>query len=447
MLVSYLRQLDHRAYYCAVRSGATAAGVWAAIGKAIGAKGAIASHDELSRACAKLVPFELAIDCEGVPDETGSAAIARLIEEAPAGVALLIACRSRSALDAGRFVARGIGALCDAEHLAFNVAEIRQLAGACGVSFADHDAARLLEATDGWPHVVGWAIRKAREDKCDLAAAFDNWRRRRGHLFKEFVDAALMDAALPQASLVRKILAGFNCPDYAALEELEREGLFTIVVEHEFRPLRAISNARAHQYVRTRRDPRSPMQIQLLGWFRVELEGHPMKWIRRREQQIVKYLALRPHGSASRAELIATFWPDVDKQLASQSVRTACSNIRRAIAKIVGPEAVDEYFRANGEVSLNLNNVVVDVNQFLALADDGDEQYENGDLHVAYAHYRRAAELVRGRLLIGDTKEPWVAQAAAALDERHEIVRQRIAESTPDLTDRAIFESGTMFAY
>jgi hypothetical protein len=40
---------------------------------------------------------------------------------------------------------------------------------------------------------------------------------------------------------------------------------------------------------------------------------------------------------------------------------------------------------------------------------DADEQYERGELRAAYAHYRSAARVYRGDLLIGDAHEPWVA--------------------------------------
>jgi hypothetical protein len=35
---------------------------------------------------------------------------------------------------------------------------------------------RMPEVTDGWPQVV-LALRKAAEDNCSLAQAFENWRK------------------------------------------------------------------------------------------------------------------------------------------------------------------------------------------------------------------------------------------------------------------------------
>ena len=69
----------------------------------------------------------------------------------------------------------------------------------------------------------------------------------------------------------------------------------------------------------------------MLGWFRAEINGRPIKWIRHRDQQIFKYVALKSSGRASRAELTELFWPGGEKELASQCLRTALSNIRKAI--------------------------------------------------------------------------------------------------------------------
>ena len=88
-----------------------------------------------------------------------------------------------------------------------------------------------------------------------------------------------------------------------------------------------------------------------------------------------------------------------------------------------------------------MNSVIVDVHGFTAYLNDADEEYERGELQVAYSHYRRAAELYRGDLLIADVKQPWVATQAEMLERRHRVALERIAESTPELAARVAFES------
>jgi DNA-binding SARP family transcriptional activator len=170
------------------------------------------------------------------------------------------------------------------------------------------------------------------------------------------------------------------------------------------------------------------MQVRLFGWFRAEVDRRPIEWVRRRDRQIFKYLALQPGGSVSRADLGKLFWPDAEKHLVAQSLRTACSNIRKAIAQLVGFDRVEAYFRAGDDLSLDLDNVIIDVNGFLAHANDGDEQHDRGDVRAAYAHYRSAGRLYRGNLLLGDAHERWVGPLAATLEQRHVTVLERLSE-------------------
>jgi Bacterial transcriptional activator domain len=444
-LLSYLRKSAPKGLYCGLAAGATGFDIWANIARAMQTKTTSASHENVMRALAKAAPIELAIDCEGLPDGGGLAAICDLIEEMPEGVSLLIACRSRTALDAGRLVTRGMASLCDAERLAFGAAGIRHLSETCGVPFAHADVVRMLEVTDGWPQIVSGAIRKAAEDGCNLAEAYDNWQRRHNHLFNEFIDVTLKEASVEQAALVRKLMDGSRC-DESQLQALEEQGLFVIHSQEGYRPLRALSHSRLHLRYARETHAAVALQVRMFGWFHAEIDGRPIEWIRRRDRQIFKYIALKPGGSATRAELEAIFWPGAEKHLVAQSLRTACSNIRKAIASIVGFTAVEAYFRTDGDISINLNNVQVDVNQFIAHANDGDEQFERGEQQAAYAHYRDADELYRGDLLIGDRNEPWAAAEAAILELRRTTVSNRLAEIRATLAAQPAFKARAVLA-
>lgn len=439
-IVNYLRHSESKALYCGLRLGAAATDVWAAIGAAIQAEteqeNVFADHDQVVRALAALAPIELALDCQDAPDADGVAALASLIDDLPDGVSLLIASRSRAAIDVGRLVAHGMASLCDAERLAFDAAEIRHLAEACKVPFSHTDIGKMLEASDGWPLVVSSAIRKAAEDGCDLSTALENWRTRHGHFFTEYISAALENAPESEAAVVRQIMAGSACRDEERLEALEMEGLFVIHDSQGYRPLRMLSRIRAsRRSTPSKLHSSTPLHVRMFGRFQAEIEQHPVEWIRRRDQQIFKYVALSRDGSVNRAELAQAFWPNAEKHLVAQSLRTACCNIRKAIANIVGSDEVDHYFLADGDVSLNLNNVIVDVRRFVAHANDGDLQYDRNELRAAYAHYRTAEQLYFGSLLLGEAAEPWFANQAEALDSRYVVVLTRLAEIGLELGD------------
>jgi DNA-binding SARP family transcriptional activator len=433
--VGYLIHSKSSGLYCTVPKGATAGDIRTLIARSMQCDAPKMGRDALIRALVQNSPCELAIDDADFASPEGIAEIYRIIDEMPERMSLLIVCRSRGAIDVSRLVARGIATLCDAERLAFDAAEVRHLAETCGVSFTHADVVRILEATDGWPLVVSCAIRKAAEDGRNLAEAFEHWRSRQGHLFTEFVNAALEGAAPEKIELVRQLMEGVACDDQQRLHSLEIDGLFAIHNSRGYQPLRALSRLRMHaqQTSQTRTVP--AMHVRMLGRFQAEISGHTIEWIRRRDAQIFKYVTLKRNGTATRAELSETFWPGAEKHLVAQSIRTAFSNIRKAIANVVGFDAIDAYIQANGDIALNLDNVIVDVNRFVAHANDGDQQYERNELRAAFAHYRTAEHAYWGDLLVGDQSEHWFMVQSAMLADRHLIVLERLAEIAQELSD------------
>ena len=226
-----------------------------------------------------------------------------------------------------------------------------------------------------------------------------------------------------------KLMSGCHLDHQLELQELEAKGLFVVHTSDGDRPLRALARRRSHErYPRALQEATPPMHVRLLGSFQAHINGRPLAFVRRRDRQIFKYIALQPNGSASRTELIGVFWPRAEGYLAAQSLRTACSQIRRAIKLLVGCDGVDTYFRASEELSINLDNVIVDVNSFLRHADDGDEQYDRGDLRGAYAHYCRLARVYRRDLVAGEPRAPWAAAFDATLKVRHRKALARMTE-------------------
>jgi hypothetical protein len=395
---------------------------------ALGVEAGLTSHDDLLHALAAKAPIEIAIDCEDVPEAKGAAAVVRLVRDLPDGVSLLIACRSREPFSVTRLVSEGVGVLCGPSRLAFSAMEVRHIAEISGVPFAHQDIAHFLEATDGWPQVVSAALRKAAEDRCDLAHALPNWRHHHGYLFNEFVKDASRHAQEREGSLVRKLMSGSHLDEHTQLQELEAAGLFVIHTPAGYRPLRMLLRGRLRDGSAATAAATPPMRVHLLGWFSARIDRHPIKWIRRRDRRIFEYVALRPNGSATRAEIGEAFWPGGEAHLVAQCVRTACSHIRKAIGVVVGPDAVDSYFATKGNVTINPDNVIVDVNRFVANADQADELYRRAQWQSAYARYQRAANLYAHDLLIADAHEPWVTARESTLRRRYADVEARMEE-------------------
>lgn len=431
LLLQYLENSQTPGAYVAVELNATVDAFLAAAAAGLGLRKPPATYIELLvalRQIAAAQPFELAIDDVGNGAPETVEMLLRLVENLPEGVSLVYTARSRDAVQASRWVSRGTGALCDARRLAFDRNEIAFFADACGVSYSHADIARLLEESDGWPIVVSGAIRSAAEDERSLHDAYEHWRNAYGEVFLDFVTENAQRASDEDRALIMSLINGIGVNDPEALRRLEAQGLFVLNDGTGVRPLRAIQQARA---VPTKGvDTSVPMVVRMLGRFSVAIGGRSVDWVRRRDQQIVKYLLLRPGATATRTELASIFWAGANRQLAMQSVRTACSNIRKAIAGAVGYARVERYFRASeNAIVIDLSNVVTDVGRFTAYAMAGDSAYERRDLADAATHYEAAEKIYAGRLLEDDPPEPWFSSQVATLENRFALVLERLAEA------------------
>jgi DNA-binding SARP family transcriptional activator len=436
LALQYLEHAESAGAYCALEPGCTPEMLLCAVAAAAGLGGAPGTYIDLLVALRQIAaqrPFQLAVDDVDNAAPPARDLLLKLVENVPDGVTLIYTSRSREPVQASRWISAGLGALCDARRLAFDRNDIAFYAGASGVTYSHADVARLLEETDGWAIVVSGAIRAAVEDERSLHDAYGHWRMAYGELFIDFVTADVQRANDEDRALVLSLINGIAIEDPADLRRLEANGLF-VINDSGPRPLRALAQARA---VPTKDlDTSVPMAVRMLGRFNVAIGGRSVEWIRRRDQQVVKYLLLRPGATATRQELATLFWPGTNRNLAMQSVRTACSNIRRAIAGTVGYARVEHYFRAaDNAVVIDLSNVVTDVGRFTAHAMAGDSAYERGDLPGAATHYEAAERIYAGRLLEDDPQESWFRAQSQALEERFALVLERLAEAAYDRGD------------
>ena len=363
--------------------------------------------------------------------------LCRVVQCSPEHVTFVFAGCSRESIDVKRWVAEGLAVLCDARRLAFDYDDITMLADICGVPYTELDARRLLDDTDGWAVATSNAVRAAAADSRSLHNAYQLWRSESGSVFDEFVHAELERASTEDRTLVQELLAGATCSDTARLRQLESRGLFIFDVGEIPRLYRALRSPRQPRRQAEAAPTAPQMHVRMFRTFDAQIDGHAIPWIRRREQQILKYLLLKPNGNASRSELASIFWPEADRHQATQSLRTACSNIRKAFASVVGYGSVDLYFHTHPEMHVDLSNVVCDVRRFLAHADDGDAAHRRGDHTTAASHYRAADELYTGRLLEFESQEAWYAPHAQALHDRHLLALERLSEEAARREDTA----------
>ncbi len=364
--------------------------------------------------------LEIVIDEMDNGSPEAVAELLRFVEDAPENITLIYAGRSRELIDARRLIARGVGVLCDARRMAFDAQEAGALAEASGVAAGDLDLRRLIEDTDGWAMAVSSTIRTAAAENETVERAYHLWRSHSQGFLRDFAAAELQRVSLDCRQAFWDLFNGAASLDPVRLRELEAQGLFVIDDGCEplrlFRALRPLGVKALTSSASTSFTP--PLMVSMFRSFQARIENREIPWVRRRDQQIVKYLLLKPNGTATRAELASTFWSDTDRHLATQSVRTACSTIRKAFASIVGPANVDLYFRTAPDIQIDLTNVVCDLRRFNAHVSDGDADYDRGDFQNASMHYRAAEKLYAGRLLEFEGPEPWIVPHANLMQDR-----------------------------
>ncbi len=420
-VAKFLGEAESRVAYLAVHSEEPAKSLRSRIAEALGLQPEL--NREINNSYAAFVeglrrsgPCQLALDEIDHASSEALEELENLIADAPREISFIYISRSRTSIDAGRLLARGLAAILDAERLAFSAEEIAQLAGAAGVGCTPADIARLLEETEGWPVVVSCVIREAEDRNASLSGAYDRWCKGSGLHFTDFLRGELDKHGEFYRNAFTQIAGDSEGTAADSLAVLEERGLFVRHVNGERRAYRValqFLSGSARTSSAPAPAPGALLTVRMFGRFQASISNRPIEWIRRRDAQLFKYLLLTPNGTASREELRRQFWPDAESQLATQSIRTACSNIRRAIAAIVGYDNVDHYFVTRGEISVNLSNTVLDVRRFTAHVTDGSQQLERSNIREALAHYRAAESLYNGELLSGEYPEPWYTARAS----------------------------------
>jgi hypothetical protein len=399
-LVLYATRARFPAAYVSLRAGDGAAAIRAALCDALGIE-PVADTESLLAALAALGRREILVDDADRASDDGRHLLQRLVFDGPENVTFLYAARTRELFETTRLISLGLAALCGGGRLAFTPDEAaRFVDGSRVVRGDERDVARLVMDTDGWAFAVCSTVRHAASSGRTLDGALERWQRASASLIKEFVDAALADQEPALAARARRLFDGEPADD-ATLDRLEARGMFVQLADGVCRPYRAISRL-ARVAAPAPASALLPCAVELFGAPQVRFDGQKVEWIRRRDGQVFTYLALRPDGRASRRELIQAFWPDADPLLGAQSLRSACSTMRRALATITGHAALAHYVSFGDDIALNLELFAVDARRARAHIADSDDAASRGDDGAASDHAAAALRIVRGPFLDGD---------------------------------------------
>jgi hypothetical protein len=399
-LVLYSTRSRFPAAYVSLRAGDGAAAIRGAVCEALGVD-AVADTESLLEALALVGRREILVDDADRASDDGRHLLQRLVFDGPENVTFLYAARTREVFETTRLISLGLAALCGGGRLAFTPDEAARFVDSSRVVRGDErDVARLVMDTDGWAFALCSTVRHAASSGRTLDGALERWQRASGSLINEFIDAAFADQEPALAARARRLFDGEPVDD-ATLDRLEARGMFVQLADGVCRPYRVISRL-ARVAAPAPASTLMPFAVELFGAPQVRFDGQRVEWIRRRDGQIFTYLALRPDGRASRRELIRAFWPDADPLLGAQSLRSACSTMRRALAAITGHAALAHYVSFGDDIALNLELFAVDARRVRAHVADSDDATKRDEHEAAADHAAAALRIVRGPFLDGD---------------------------------------------
>ncbi|MBC5811689.1 MAG: AAA family ATPase [Candidatus Eremiobacteraeota bacterium] len=409
-LVGLLTLVEHRKAYVRMRASDTTERLRERVASAMGFGYTPASFSALLAAIAAAAPCTLALDdVDAAAPETIEEIVA-LCEEVPHGVSLLCAVKSSAALDLRGLHARGLAALMPQELLAFRTDDVAAMCERLSVPFDSTALGNFFERTEGWPIVCAAAVRNAAKAKASLSHAYERWLQDCLPEFRAFVEHEVEASR----KSVRRAFFSATGGDVESLFVLVAAGMFVGRSDRGhafFRPLRdAIAVSSDGAPAAGGEGPK--LEVRLFGRFEVTVEGKRVEWLRRRDGELFRFLALQPDGSATRERLLEVFWPAANAYLARQSLRTSASNIRKALSTVVGLGEVESYFAVGPSLALDFSRVAVDARTFAEHVADGDREVQAGRTAQAIERFRAAEALYTNDLLSDDVPEP------AALPQR-----------------------------
>jgi hypothetical protein len=389
----------------------------------------VASFEDLRVGLIAHPQCTLAIDALDLASEEAMFEVGSFAIGSPPHVhAIVAACRG-DAITTPRIFTKGLAALADRQLLAFTIDDVALFCEALGVEASEADLRAVAGLSDGWPVVGSAIVRAAASDGRPLHGAYEIWLASAAPTLRRFVEAEVNRAPARARELFARAIAGETLLD-DEWQLLEASGLFVtgdIGTHRILHPVGAI-HAQGPRYGASGSPQR--LNVSLFGEFEASYGGTVMKWLRRRDAEIVRSLAVRVGGTASRQELIDRFWPETERRAAQQSLRTSCSNIRKAIAAVVGAHRVDRYFTCTNDITLHPNAVSLDAHRFLSHVHSGDDAFKKQQSDTAAAHYRAGLRLRRGDPAIDDD-DPVQAAFSARLLEAYDRAVERLSQLEP----------------
>lgn len=180
------------------------------------------------------------------------------------------------------------------------------------------------------------------------------------------------------------------------------------------------------------------LTIYCFGHFRVK-QGEtwlPEKvWQRRKSKRLLKYIALSPHYTLSKDQLVDRLWGDLDPEAANSNFYRTLYNIRRVLEP-QAPRSYSNYLVLEGGLLRLAEGVVqqVDVTDFLENLEAARLAWRKGDLAGAHHHFELAVNLYTDDLLTDDLYDDWVQPQREHLQHQYLYILTSLADLSAQAT-------------
>jgi DNA-binding SARP family transcriptional activator len=173
------------------------------------------------------------------------------------------------------------------------------------------------------------------------------------------------------------------------------------------------------------------LALRCLGAFRVFRDGHPLSttaWQSKKARTLLKILVARRGRSTPRAMLMEELWPGEDPAVLSNRLSVALATVRSVLDPHKQHPA-DRYVAADKDaMRLDLENVAVDVEDFLACAASGLSQVRQGQRDEGASALAEAVAMYPGDFLEEDSYEDWAHALREEVRATYIAVARTLAE-------------------
>jgi ATP/maltotriose-dependent transcriptional regulator MalT/DNA-binding SARP family transcriptional activator len=185
-------------------------------------------------------------------------------------------------------------------------------------------------------------------------------------------------------------------------------------------------------------ESQAPIVIQSLGQFRVLRDGEPIQlaeWQSKKARDALKILVARQGKPVPREAMMEALWPEGDPAKVANRLSVALSTLRSVLDRDKRFGA-DHFVRADkSAVSLELENVELDVARFLEIAVRGLELLREGRGEEATEYLGAAEAAYQGDFLEEDAYEDWATPLREQARDAYMRIARALAAAAVDSGD------------